>query len=268
MSSWLHGPIKKIKPNPILKVNNTGGFFSCCSVQLDLIIEYFNKFKQLPEVVDTSDQFDWYRPGTMKTYFQTMPTNIRYGRRIDYAQWHQYIDFRKLDYKGLKLFIDKYFMPSEEVQTIIKQIEIKYEISYDTICVLFYRGNDKATETSLSPYRDYIERAKKLLLTKPNLMFLVQSDETEFIETMVAEFPGKCIVFRDEIRHIPKSLTTVDKVFKEDNFVYSKYYLAITIIMSKCAHIICGSGNCSIWIALFRGNANGMQQFLKTQWIQ
>ena len=269
MSSWLQGPIKKLKPNPILKVkHNNSGFFSCCSFQLHLIIEYFNRFKKLPEVVDSSDQFDWYRPGTMETYFQTLPTNIHYGRRIDYEHFHQYSDFKGLDYKGLKLFIDKYFTPSEEVQTIIKQIETKYKLSYDSLCVLFYRGNDKVTETSLSPYLDYVERAKKLLLAKPGLMFLVQSDETEFIDTMVAEFSGKCIVFRDEIRHIPKSLTTVDKVFKEHNFFYSKYYLAITIIMSKCAHIICGSGNCSIWIALFRGNANGMQQFLKTSWIE
>jgi hypothetical protein len=267
MSSWLKGPIRKVKPNPILKVKHNAGFFSCCSFQLASIIEYFNRFKQLPEVVNSSEQFVWYRPGTTETYFQTLPTNIRYGRRIDYEHVYQYSNFKGLDYKGLKLFIDKYFTPSEEVQSIIRQIEIKYEISYDTICVLFYRGNDKVTETPVSPYMDYIERAKKLLLAKPGLVFLVQSDETEFIDTMVAEFPGKCIVFRDEIRHIPKSLTTVDKVFEKDNFVYSKYYLAITIIMSKCADIICGSGNCSIWIALFRGNANGMQQFLKTRWL-
>jgi hypothetical protein len=174
----------------------------------------------------------------------------------------------KLDYKGIKLFIAKYFTPSEEVLGLVKGLEMKYQLSYENLCVLFYRGNDKVTETPVSPYSDYIERAKKLLLAKPDIIFLVQSDETEFIDTMVGEFPGKTVVFRDEIRHIPKSLTTVDKVFKADNFFYSKYYLAITIIMSKCAYIICGSGNCSFWIALFRGNADGMQQFLKTSWIQ
>lgn len=268
MSSWLQGPIQKLKPKPILKVkHNNSGFFSCCSVQLHLIIEYFNKFKQLPEVVDASEQFDWYRPGTMETYFQTLPTNIRYGRRIDFEHFHQYIDYMKLDYKGIKLFIAKYFTPSEEVQGLVKGLEAKYELSYENLCVLFYRGNDKVTETPVSPYSDYIERAKKLLIAKPDLVFLVQSDETEFIDAMVSEFPGKTVVFRDEIRHIPKSLTTVDKVFKADNFFYSKYYLAITIIMSKCAYIICGSGNCSFWIALFRGSADGMQQFLKTSWI-
>lgn len=266
MPSCLYGS------NGLLKViHYDSGFFSCCSVRLHYIIEYFNKFKQLPEVLDSSEMLHWYRPGTMDTYFQTLPTKIQYGRQIDYTHDHQYTDYMKLD-KSLKLFIDKYFTPSEEIQGLVNQLEVKYQISYDNLCVLFYRGNDKVTETPISPYSDYIERARNLLSEKPDLSFLVQSDETEFINAMTAEFPGKCIVFRDEIRHMPKSLTTVDRVFKDVNFVYSKYYLAITIIMSKCSYIICGSGNCSIWIALFRinfrGNNNGMQQFLETSWIE
>jgi hypothetical protein len=116
-------------------------------------------------------------------------------------------------------------------------------------------------------YEGYIQRANILLEKEPNIRFLVQSDETEFLELMETTFPGKCVVFRDEIRHIPRSMTTVDKVFQADNFRFSKLYLAITYIMSKCNHIVCGSGNCSIWIALFRGNSRNIQQFLKTGWI-
>lgn len=173
----------------------------------------------------------------------------------------------KLDFRGLELFIKRYFTPSEEIRGIIEDIEAKYSVDYQNTCVLFYRGNDKVTETEIPDYQDYIVRAKQLLEKEPTLRFLVQSDETEFIEAMEAAFPGKCVVFRDEIRHIPKSLTTVDKVFKDDNFKFSKYYLAITLIMSKCKHVICGSGNCSIWIALFRGSSLNMQQFQKSKWI-
>jgi hypothetical protein len=83
---------------------------------------------------------------------------------------------------------------------------------------------------------------------------------------MVAELGEKAVWFKDEIRHIPKAMTTVDRAC-DDAFKFSKLYLAITIVMSKCPYIICGSGNCSIWIALFRGSAKGMQQFLKGTWI-
>jgi hypothetical protein len=71
---------------------------------------------------------------------------------------------------------------------------------------------------------------------------------------------------KNEIRTINKSNTTVDIVFKHLNNQYSKYYLAITIIMSKCKYIICGSGNCSIWIIFYRENANNVYQNLNNNW--
>ena len=262
--------MKKLKPPAILKIkHNNSGFFSCCSVQLHTIVEFYNKYKTVPQTINTEEQFDWYRPGTTETYFtiQDIQINFPYKKRIDYEHFHQYTDYMKLDYTGLVPFIKKYFTPSDEIQGIITDLESKYTLDYKNTCVLFYRGNDKATETEVPKYEDYVKRGKVLLEKEPGLKFLVQSDETEFIDAMEAAFPMKCIVFRDEIRHISKSLTTVDKVFKEDNFRFSKYYLAITIIMSRCNHVIFGSGNCSLWILLFRGNYRNIQQFLKTGWI-
>ena len=34
--------------------------FSCCSVKLDNIIQYYNKYKKLPNV-DSSKQYEWYK---------------------------------------------------------------------------------------------------------------------------------------------------------------------------------------------------------------
>lgn len=269
MSSWLNDrSITKVKTPIILKVEHTGGFFSCCSVQLGKIIKFYNKYKSVPQVINTDEQFGWYRPGTTETYFTTQNTQLSLPKKyVDYEHFYQYTDYTKLDYAGLAPFVKKYFSPSEEIQEIMRGLEAKYLLDYDNICVLFYRGNDKVTETPVPTYEDYVKRAAALLEREPKLRFLVQSDETEFIEAMESAFPGKTVVFRDEIRHISKSLTTVDMVFKDDNFKFSKFYVAITIIMSKCRHIIFGSGNCSIWIALFRGNSRNVQQFLKTGWI-
>ena len=266
MSSWLPVP-RKIKPNPTLTVKHpSNGFFSTCSVILHYVVEYFNRHRKLPEIIDTSDAFNWYRPGTMESYFSLDPRKITYRNPILYEHFHQYTDYMKLDYAGVKPFLQKYFTPSEEVNDLIEYFEGKYELDYPNTCVLFYRGNDKATETALPTYTDYIKRAKAILDERPQTRFLVQSDETEFIETMVGELGDKVVWFKDEIRHIPKAMTTVDIVC-DDAFKFSKFYLAITIVMSKCPYIICGSGNCSIWIALFRGSAKGMQQFLKSNWI-
>jgi hypothetical protein len=64
-----------------------------------------------------------------------------------------------------------------------------------------------------------------------------------------------------------KCNSTVDKTMSNDIFTFSKYYLAITIIMSKCKYIICGSGNCSIWIMFYRENANNVFQNLNGEWL-
>ena len=45
-----------------LFITHSYGFFSCCSVRLHQIINYFNQTKQLPENVDSSQQFTWYKP--------------------------------------------------------------------------------------------------------------------------------------------------------------------------------------------------------------
>jgi hypothetical protein len=145
-------------------------------------------------------------------------------------------------------------------------MECKYSIDYDNICVLFYRGNDKITETSICGYDEYIIKARMLLEKNPNIKFLIQSDETGFIELFTDIFKDNSICFRDEIRHIPKCVDTVDNVMKDKNNIFSKYYLAITIIMSRCKYIICGSGNCSLWIMLYRGNSNNVLQNSEGHW--
>ncbi len=37
--------------------------------------------------------------------------------------------------------------------------------------------------------------------------------------------------------------------------------------MSKSKYVICGSGNCSIWIMLYRGNNKNCVQYLNGEWI-
>jgi hypothetical protein len=131
---------------------------------------------------------------------------------------------------------------------------------------LFYRGNDKITETALPNYEDYLNYANKILKSNPSILFLLQSDETEFIEYMTNKL-SNTFYFKDEIRHMQKCCSTVDFVFKETNYNFSKYYLAITIIMSKCKYIVCGSGNCSEWIMFYRGNNKNIYQFLNGTWL-
>jgi hypothetical protein len=257
------------------------GFFSYCSLILHTLVDYFNKEHELPRLLDTSQIFHWYKLphqenlDIMNEYFIKYDEgplsnfNIKWETYVNYHHIHQYENYKNLDFGNLNNFIVKFFSPSDIILRYINTIEEKYiknKYYYENICVLFYRGNDKSGETKLCSYDQFIEKGREILFQNPNVTFLIQSDETEFIETMQREFPNS-FYFKDEIRHMHKNNSTVDHVFSHLNNEFSKYYLAITMIMGKCKYIICTSGNCSIWIILFRMHTNNVMQFLHDKWI-
>ena len=250
------------------------GFFSCCSVIMTRIIEFINKNGKFPERVDSSIMFKWYKGfynnrditfDYFAHYEETMKETIN---PIDYHWEHQYNDYTKIDYYKICPIVRKYFSPANEIKNMIANIENKYKLDYSNLCVLFYRGNDKNRETTICGYDEYLGYAKRIMSKNPNTIFLLQSDETEFINYFAQLYPNNHIVFKDEIRHTYKCNSTVDILFKQHNFLYSKYYLAITIIMSKAKYIVCGSGNCSIWILFYRENAKNVFQNLNGTWIE
>jgi hypothetical protein len=100
---------------------------------------------------------------------------------VNYNENYQYNNFYQLDYSEITPFIIKYFSPSDKIKNVMVNIEKKYNIDYNNICVLFYRGNDKNRETQICDYIEYVYKAEEILLINPNVIFLIQSDETEFI---------------------------------------------------------------------------------------
>ncbi len=255
----------------VVKVQHNAGFFSCCSVRLNEIIDFFNKNKKIPYIVNSSKQFSWYKPkhkinqDITYDYFHRNPIQIIYKNNIDYKNSYQYLIYKNLDIDSIYPFIEKYFSISNQINNIQNEIKTKYNIDYQNTCVLFYRGNDKATETDLPNYSDYINYGKKIEELQPEITFLIQSDETEFLEKMSSTFKNH-IIFNGYIRHIKKQKTTVDKILPHQNYLFSKRYLAITNIMSKCKYLIFGSGNCSIWIVLYRGNSHNIIQHNNGKW--
>jgi hypothetical protein len=252
----------------ILERRHDGGFFSCCSLRLHYLIEYFNYFNKLPIVYDCKGFYTWYKKDDRKDdeitfdyfkhYNEVRDVKIEYKGDIDYKEHYQYKKFHKLEYEKLKPFIHKYFSPNDEILGIKKKMEEKYQIDYDNTCVLFYRGNDKATETLLPSFEEYKDQIKIILEKQKDnkkFKFLIQSDETDFINEMKELYPNH-IIFNDEIRHIPRTSSSVDIIFKDKNYEFSKLYLSIMLIMSKCKYIISGCGNNPLWIYFFRGNLN------------
>lgn len=264
-----------------LRITHNAGFFSCCNIKLHQICNYINLRRAFPLAVDSSEQFAWYKPPGEEgdvTYAYFLPPNqvfiqlcnipsTKIPVTIPYHHSLQFVPYDKIKYELLSPLIKKYFSPALEIQAMVQQLETKYGLDYANLSVLFYRGNDKVTETTLCPYEEYLPYANAILKHNPNTRFLIQSDESEFLQFMLSHFPTSSIVFYDEIRHMPNCVSTVDAVMKENIQLYSKYYLAITLIMAKCQYVVCGSGNCSMWVMFYRGNNKGVFQNLQGQWF-
>jgi hypothetical protein len=248
------------------------GFFSCCSVKLYDIVNFINKHSKIPDLVVSSAQFGMYKKNKVDVtyeYFEHYDNikDVTIQWPINYHHNHQFMDYSKLDYNKIIPLVKKYFSPSEQILSNVESLKQKYQLDYDNICVLFYRGNDKITETPLCNYSEYLNYANLIIERQPNILFLIQSDETEFIEFMREKFPNNSFYFNDEIRHMKKCISSVDYKMSDKNHEFSKYYLAITITMAKCKYIICGSGNCSIWIMLYRENNKNVYQNFSGNWF-
>jgi len=270
----------------MLKVTHNSGFFSCCSVRLQEIIDFLNNNRQLPEIVDSSVQFHQYKNNKYDydnknevtfeffNHYDNIDIPITYNKFIPIDRMcFQFDDYKnKVDYPSIIPFIKKYFSPSSNIQTILNELIKKYNISTDDCIAIYYRGTDKIIETIVGTYDSYYEKLKEVIENKPHLQILIQTDTTPFLDFMLeklkddSKFNGNIIVINEN----STSSTDIgihNEKTRSENFEDIKYLFATFLIISRCKYIICSSGNCSIWMMFFRGNANNVYQNLNTSWI-
>ena len=245
----------------------SGGFFAGCSAKLVIIGEFLKKYKKLPKYIDNTHQFMQYKPNNKKyrdithEFFKENNINIQYTHPVNFDVFpytpHFHLHFNPHhqipSFEDIKPFIEKYFQPSAKVVRIIKNIEAKYQLnSYNHLCALYYRGTDKVRENDLPSYEEVLERAKTLKAQRPEIKFLLQSDESDFLEAGLKYFPDATF-FKDE--NIPR----MPEPYR--NFEHALNLLAIVIILSKCKYIICTTSNVSKWIIYYRGNRKNMMYY-------
>lgn len=268
-----------------LTVTHNAGFFSCSTIALQDIVIWSREHKRLPDIVDRHGQYTHYKSQPLQSlighFFNEQPNDI------DCSQWFevsydnrelQFSDYHKLDFAATKPFIDKYFTPSQYVLDIVANLERKYNIDYDRTCALYYRGNDKNREMQVAPYEMFIDKAKEVLAhnkstvahkgltSDADLRFLIQPDETEFLQACYNDLPN-CFNF-EETPSIPKQDSAIFfELPIEQRADFAAHFLAATIIVSKCKHLITHTGNCGFWACLYRGNVNNVHQIRDNVWL-
>lgn len=270
-----------------LRITHNAGFFSCCSIRLESIIRYYQEHHhRLPTSVDSSRQFEWYKPFSnmdgdvtfeyFRHYNETIHNNHNNNvssmdfPTASFAHDHedQFMDYRNVPYHHIRPFIETYFALAPGILELVSMIRTKYHLRPHEVCAVFYRGNDKAGETTLCSHDDMFAQVRPLVEAHPSCRILLQSDETEFLQQGIATFPNHAFFFRDEIRHIYRNRhATVDSLSRDMNVSFSKYFLAIVYIMAQCRWIVCTSGNCSLFTMYYRGHAQNVRQYLVDEWL-
>jgi hypothetical protein len=253
----------------ILKITHDAGFFSSCSKRLEGIIWFFNKNKSLPDLVDSSSQFSLLKlndsDDLSSLYFKESNINLSYKHIVDFYNDMQFLDYKDINFGDLKIFIEKYFSPSDYVRNVISSYDQKYHINYEETCAVFYRGNDKFTETSIAAYESFILKAKEVKKENPNIKFLVQTDEEEFLQEFLKEFP-ESVFFEETPRINRKNSSVFSELPPAKRAENGVNFLAAVIVLSKCKYIVTHSGNCGLWCLLYRGNSENVYQWLNNSW--
>lgn len=257
----------------MLSINHYAGFFSCCSVKICKIVKHILMHKQLPEI-DSSGLFDYYKVDNNKdiTYdffehYNNIEQEIDFEKiiNIDNSNF-QFNDYKKVDYKTIIPYVKKYFTPSQKILSVEKQLMSSYCINPENCVAVYFRGTDKVTETKIDGFHRYYEKLQEILSKEPQLQILIQTDSYPFLNYMKTKNMNNVIVISENSTSNTSRGIHNEKTRAENN-IDIQYFFATCLIMSKCKHIICTSGNGSIWTMYYRGNANNVHQNLNCVWL-
>lgn len=253
------------------------GFFSCCSIQLLEIICFFKKHKALPCIVDRSLNYVIYKPEPhidisdifFKKY-QDIDISLNYDLDFCDAEiiniYDQFHNYKLLDFKRITPFIKKYFTPSATLEHIEDSLVHKYNINTENCIGIYYRGTDKMIETRLGSFEIYYIKLKEILNKTPSAQVLIQSDSAPFVDYLKSKSLLNIIIIEENTQSYNRNGIHNEKTPAE-NFTDMKSLMATFLIIAKCKYTICSSGNCSVWMMYFRGDANNVSQYLNGEWL-
>jgi hypothetical protein len=254
-----------------LVVEHSAGFFSCCSMRLFSIMEYWNRTGVLPEV-DSSKQWTSYcDKWVVKCKVDLTSVFFKQRREVLGAEGRepiafssdgrdQFGNYANIHFSECRFLIDRYFSPSAFVLEEMSRIEKQLSFCREKTCAVIYRGNDKSVETNIPSPEEFVERARLLRREHPEIRFWIQSDELEFYQCFKAAFPDSLDLGLPRMARQASAIQY--KLRGSEKTAQAIRFLAVLKLMGQCEQVIINSGNVGMWCCLFRGGVSGVQQYL------
>lgn len=247
-----------------LSISHPSGLFSCFSVRLAKIIQYFNGFGEVPEAIDSKGLFFRYKkdPDSDITYdLVSSPDpdiSIPSQWQGHFEPGYTYFDFRRLPHAELAPFISKYFSPSEKVLEHLNVLLKNYEIRFDekTYCGVYFRGTNKKRDISVPAYEIFIRKMSQIFERSKDITFIALSDESSFIEAIKSS--GLPFITFAEDSHSKTGEAVHFELKGNLAYEHGIHHASLIYLLSKCQHLITTHCNGGLWANLYRGRANNI----------
>lgn len=160
----------------------------------------------------------------------------------------------------------KIFSPSDLINKIIYSIGKKYNIVSDNTLAVYYRGTDKFIETRIASFNDFYNKIIEIVNINKDINILLQTDTAQFIDYINDKNLKNVVIIDENKTSYTNKGIHVEQRNNNTNYQDMLYFLSTIIIISRCKYIICSSGNCSMWIMLYRENNKNVIQYLNGTW--
>lgn len=250
------------------------GFFSNCSTTLETLV-HLRAWGYEPDEPDTSRIYHGYRDhGAARDVHRdifvhdpSVPLPPREAIADPFALFyagHNHEHYRERDFEGIAPFMHRYFTPRPAVRMVQRQLASRVRYDPARTVALCWRGTDKHLEVRPTEIGEYIALADRLLSTGEVERVLIQTDQVQAREAVVAHFGDRCLFF-DAL-----PVSTGDKALHHTDLArehglsrgeFGPRLVAAIDLVAQARHVITHTGNVGLWIALLRGTADRLWQF-------
>jgi len=219
-----------------------------------------------PNTINYSMGFKRFKKDKNRDIFSDF-YKIDFTKKIKLFKKHPLLDENKkqfglYDFDYYNQIVNKFFNPSDLILDRKRFLLQKYNINPKETISILYRGTDKYTEVRLSSPENYLNVVKQLLqITKLNKV-LVQTDQTQVLDYFKSEL-GDIVVSFDETPSTSglDAMNTVIENEGKDTMDWMQWFDAALRCVSECSYVINHTGNCGLWMNLYRGSIDNVFQF-------
>jgi len=170
--------------------------------------------------------------------------------------------FDLYDFEYYNQVVNRFFNPSDLVLERKNFLLNKYNINPSETISILYRGTDKYTEVRLGSPKAFLSATLQVLEQTQARKVLLQTDQTQVLEFFKQQL-GDIVVHFEETPSTTgqDAMNTVMEKEGKDTMDWMQWFDAALRCVSDCAYVINHTGNCGLWMNLYRGNVTNVFQF-------